>query len=229
VSDWERFAAEDPEFYICTEMGRAPHTSAQRQMFFAEGEEATSRLLRQVEDELPGWSLAIEIGCGIGRLLVPHSRRFSEVRGVDVSPTMLAGARAVAEEQGQHNVRTYLPHEAWDVPPANADYVYSYLVFQHITEPRAIAEYATRTARALRKGGIAQLQFDTRPATVGYLLRERLPDVLLPRTQRRGIRRIRRDAEWVRRLITGAGLEILSERDAQTSKHWFVARRRAAS
>jgi len=227
MSDWERFAAEDPEFYICTGMPRAPYSSAQRQAFFAAGEATTSELLREVENHLPGWSVAIEIGCGIGRLLVPHARRFREARGVDVSPTMLAGASALAEEQGQHNVRTYLPHEAWDVPAASADYVYSYLVYQHIEDAAAIAEYATRAGRSLRPGGIAQLHFDTRPQTVGYQLRDRLPDRILPRTQRRGIRRIRRDANWVRSLLTDAGLEILSERNPQTSSHWFVARRAA--
>ena len=57
--------------------------------FFASGRDTTAWMLDQVAGELPGRDLALEIGCGIGRLLIPMARRFSRVIGVDVAPTML--------------------------------------------------------------------------------------------------------------------------------------------
>lgn len=224
--DWERFAAEDAYRYICTGTPRRPRTHAEVQAFLEAGAQTAAALLAQVEADLPGRSLAIEIGCGIGRLLLPHAARFDEVRGVDVSPTMLSGTRALADEQGHRNVRTYLPDEPWDEPPGSADYVYSFLVFQHIEAPDVIATYMTRTAGALRPGGIAQFQFDTRSPDVLYRLRGRVPDALLPRTQRRAIRRVRRDAAWIRALADVSELELLRQRDIGSAAHWFVLRRR---
>jgi SAM-dependent methyltransferase len=225
MADWERFAREDPYFYISTTKGGPPRTAEERRAFLELGVENAHALIREVEDDLPGWSRAVEIGCGIGRLLLAHARRFAEVRGVDISPTMLAGLRALAAEDGLSNVRTYLPDEPWDAPPGTADYIFSSLVFQHIEDDATIAGYVLRTARALRPGGIAQFQFDTRHASVLSDARRRMPDALLPRTQRRGIRRVRRDAAWIRQLALGAGLRILRERDPDSAVHVFVLRR----
>jgi hypothetical protein len=88
-----------------------------------------------------------------------------------------------------------------------------------------IGQYLQRTAAVLRPGGIAQFQFDTRAAGRAYRLRHLVPDTLLPTTQRRGIRRIRRDAEWVRDAVKKAGLTVLRERGQGSAEHWFTLRR----
>jgi hypothetical protein len=95
-------------------------------------------------------------------------------------------------------------------------------VFQHIEDASVIADYISRIGRALRPGGVAQLHFDTRPPSFLYRARKYVPDRLLGRTQRRGIRRVRRDPEWIRRQIQGAGLEIVGEREPRSAGHWFV-------
>lgn len=55
---------------------------------------------RFVEEHCPRPGRLLDLGCGTGRLLVPFARRGHWVLGVDLSPEMLAVARARAAEAG---------------------------------------------------------------------------------------------------------------------------------
>jgi cyclopropane fatty-acyl-phospholipid synthase-like methyltransferase len=225
LGDWERFASSDPYFYIATDTGLDLRSESGRRQFFQIGEATAQELSGQVAADVPGHSLAIEIGCGVGRLLLSVAGEFETVRGVDVAPTMLKLLGQIADERGIANVQAYLPNQPWDEPAGTADYAYSFLVFQHIEREATIRDYLKRISSALRPGGIAQLQFDCRPQTHAYRVRPFIPDWILPRTQRHGIRRIRRDAAWVREAVAAVGLSIVRERSDNPAEHWFVLRR----
>jgi hypothetical protein len=77
----------------------------------------------------------------------------------------------------------------------------------------------------LTEDGVGYLQFDTRPRTLGYELRSGLPDFLLPRFWRTGIRRIRRTRDEIEHAIANAGLEILEQMYPESENHRFVVRR----
>jgi hypothetical protein len=77
----------------------------------------------------------------------------------------------------------------------------------------------------LAKGGIAYLQFDTRPESLAYHIKTRMPDFLLPRFWRRGIRRIRRTPQEIEKGIHNAGLEIAGELTPFTSYHRYILRK----
>jgi SAM-dependent methyltransferase len=218
---WERFAQADAEYYVLTDIGREPDEEAKRE-FFASGEAEAERIVTRCRPHLAGRDVAIEIGCGVGRVAIPVSHHFGRVIAVDIAPTMLAKLRENAASAGAH-VEAMLADEPWD-EPGRADLVYSVLVFQHLAAFEAISAYVRRLARALKPGGIAYLQFDTRPATVSYRARNLLPDVLLPRRWRRGLRRIRRSPADVRRLFADAKLEILTEASPDSAEHVFIVR-----
>jgi SAM-dependent methyltransferase len=182
-------------------------------------------MLEEVADLLPGRDLAIEIGCGVGRLLIPMSSRFERVVGVDVAPTMLARLRENCTRFGAANVQPALVDEPWD-RPSQADFAYAWLVFQHVADVTAIEALLGRLATALKPRGAALLQFDTRPRTLPYLLRNTVPDALLPWTWRRGIRRIRRAPGQVAALLRAAGLRTLREDGSGTERHVVAAARR---
>lgn len=201
---WERFAQRGAEQYILTGIGTAP-APAESELFFESGRRDAAWMLEEVGDLLPGGDLAIEIGCGVGRLLIPMSSRFRRVVGVDVAPTMLAKLAGNCERFGAGNVQPALADEPWD-QPGQADFIYGWLVFQHIADVQAVEKLLRRIAVAIKPGGVALLQFDTRPRTPLYRLRNALPDVLLPWTWRRGIRRIRRSPAQVAALLRAAGL-----------------------
>jgi len=218
---WERFAREDAEYYILTGL-ETQRGATSLDAFFASGREQARAILERCAPYLPGHDVAIEIGCGVGRVTLPVAQRFARVVGVDVSPTMLekleenaTRAAVVVEPMGAD--------EAWD-EPGRADLVFSVLVFQHVEQIAEIARYARRIARALKPNGVAYLQFDTRRRSLPYRLRNLLPDAVLPRPWRRGIRRIRRSPDSVRELLRAAGLEVAEEVGAGTENHVFVMR-----
>jgi SAM-dependent methyltransferase len=219
---WEHFAQVDAEYYVLTDIGREPDEEG-RWRFFASGEAEADRILTRCEPHLGGRDLAIEIGCGVGRVAIPISRNFGRVLGVDVAPTMLGKLRENAAKAGAL-VEPVLAADSWD-ERERADLAYSVLVFQHLPAFAEIAAYVHRVAQALKPTGIGYLQFDTRPATLAYRARNVLPDAVLPRRWRRGLRRIRRSAASLRELFREAELEIVAEAAPDSEEHVFIVRR----
>ncbi|MDQ4145759.1 MAG: class I SAM-dependent methyltransferase, partial [Actinomycetota bacterium] len=142
----------------------------------------------------------------------------------DVSPTMLQKMKEECDSVGVRNVFGLQPDEPWD-KGAYADLVYSYWVFQHIESFAEISQYIERIARCLRQHGIAYLQFDTRPATTAYRIRNRLPDAMLPRPWRRGIRRLRRPRPALLSLFARNELLLVHEEGCNSENNIFVLQR----
>ncbi len=141
--DWERFGAEDPYYAVLnTEAYRRDRLDAAVVAEVLDSGEATVRgFLRRVEGHfgpLPT-KRALEYGCGVGRLLLPLSRRFDSVVGVDVSPSMLREARANLQEAGVANVELLEPDNGQWRTCGAFDYVLCYLVLQHVPVRRGEA------------------------------------------------------------------------------------------
>jgi SAM-dependent methyltransferase len=221
---WEGLAKQNAEFFILSHEGVDFSSIEGQEYFYKTGQSDSQWLFAEVSSLLPGRSLAIEIGCGLGRLTIPHAQWFEIVHAVDVSPTMLERLQEICQQRGQTNIRTFLPNQSWDVTSA-ADYAYSFIVFQHIEQEEIIQDYLNRIGQALRPGGIALLHFDTRPPDLTYTLKFVLPDSLLPRTQRRGIRRIRRSLPWLYAAVRKSNLEIVHETNPGSPAHFLTLRR----
>jgi len=217
TSDWETFAQRDPEWYVQT-----PGTG--HRPFFEHGEQLVAEMLERVEDLVPSFGHAIDIGCGPGRLAIPLSRRFESVTGVDIAPTMLDRLAENCRSRDIVNVSGCLPADPWDVA-GSADLVYSLQVLQHIPDASVISDYLERTAVALKPDGVAYLHFDSRPTGAAYRLRALLPDAVLPRSWRRGIRRIRRPPQKIAELLTSARLRPLREFNSGTADHVLIVAR----
>lgn len=170
--------------------------------------------------ELPGRRRALEIGCGVGRNTVHLAERFERVDGVDVSPTMVESARRNGLPA---NVELHVGsgRDLASIEDDSVDFAFSHLVFQHIAEDEAIEGYLDDLARVLKPAGVAVLQFDTRPTSRLTEVVQMLPDPLLPKIRRRGMRRVRRPAGQIRQYARTAGLTLEEERDRDSSEHWF--------
>lgn len=220
---WEKFAQEDAEYFIWTDLDRKGGPEA-IEAFFESGRRAAQRLLDFAGEGLSGHDRSLEIGCGVGRLTLAMAERFGEARGVDIAPTMLRKLNDNAAARERPNVRGYLTTENWD-EAESVDFAYSWLVFQHIEDFSIIESYLRRIARTLKPSGVACLQFDTRPRGLAYRVRFALPAFLLPRNWRHGIRRIRRDPDQLRVAFARSGLRIEAEQAADSDVHLFRLRR----
>jgi len=221
---WEEFAQQDAEFYILTNVD--DESAGDRlERFYASGQESVDHLLGVVGDALQSHGRALEIGCGMGRISFPMSKHFEQLVGVDIAPTMIEKLKANAASMGFENVEGALAGDAWDAPQS-LDFAYSWLVFQHIEDWDVIAGYIERLGEAIRPGGIACLQFDTRPENLAYRIRPFVPSALLPRTWKTGIRRIRRSVPLLMESFERCGFELVAEDGQGGIEHIFVLRRR---
>src|SRR4051812_14566248 len=222
ASPWEDFARSDPQFYIDPTLGRGADAGE-----FLEGGRGLVERMLEWAGELSGHDRALDIGCGLGRDTVHLAAAFAHLDGVDVSPTMIRTAR----ERGlPDNVDLHVlsGRDLHPLPSASYDLVFSHLVFQHISQEGVIASYLREIGRVLEPGaGVAVVQFDTRARSPAAELAYRLPDALLPRSRRRGIRRHRREPARIRALAGAAGLTVDGERDPGTAQHWLRCRARA--
>jgi SAM-dependent methyltransferase len=102
--------------------------------------------LKTLTGDLPS-GRALDFGCGVGRLAEAMTAYASEVTGVDISPGMLALARARGSKV------TYTDQ----LPAGPFDWINSFIVFQHIPPERGMAIFEDLLAR-LAPGGMISLQ-----------------------------------------------------------------------
>lgn len=132
-----------------------------QEKFWNTGRESVDRFL----DRLPlgdiGDQVMVEIGCGLGRMTHRFAERFGRVYAVDVSPEMIK--RASVQWASLPNV-TFILGSGNDLPgiaDQSIDFVFSYIVLQHVPHPQIVKDYLRETARVLKPGGLAHLQFRT--------------------------------------------------------------------
>ncbi len=223
---WERFARKRALYYILTE-DEFRRGDADLDRLFSLGERDAARIVHEAQPWLRRFDAAIEIGCGVGRLSIPMASRFRSVVAIDVSPTMLAKCADNCATRGVANVVPIHAAEA-SAGAFEADFVFSFIVLQHVEDLATIHRYLALTRSWLREDGVASLQFDTRPVSLPYRLRNRVPDVLLPRSWRRGIRRIRRSRSEVLAATQRAGLTVVREIAPESPRHVLIATRTGA-
>jgi ubiquinone/menaquinone biosynthesis C-methylase UbiE len=159
--DWNSRAREDAGYFVA--FGRKDQDEA--------GFQATAKdviigleweLKRAAAEKRTGWK-ALEIGCGPGRLILPMSRHFAEIHGVDVSDEMIARAKEKLKDVPNAHVHATDGASLRLFENESFDFVYSYAVFQHIPSREVVFEYMSEINRVLKPGGLARLQFNGLP------------------------------------------------------------------
>jgi SAM-dependent methyltransferase len=160
--DWNRRAIEDAHYYAG--FGRRGQSEAE---FLS----SADYVIEKLEPELARLSInanrrawrALEIGCGPGRLMLPLSRHFGEIHGVDVSDEMVALARE--RLAGIPNAHVHRTDGAGlsKFADESFDFIYSYAVFQHVPDREVILDSLREIRRVLKPGGIFRGQFNDLP------------------------------------------------------------------
>ena len=149
--DWNRRASHHAKFWIATEDWQTDDA------FADSGRETAERIRRLIgANWQPGWR-ALEIGCGIGRVMRALAPYVAEIHGVDVSADMIRQSRewlsGVAHAHTHENSGVDLA--LFDA--AYFDFVYAYVAFQHMPRP-VFAAYLRDARRVLRPGGLIAFQ-----------------------------------------------------------------------
>lgn len=120
------------------------------------GREELEALFGRLGDD-PRGGVCLEVGCGPGRMTAALAERFDRVLAVDVSPAMLARARAAVPAS---NVEfQVVPGDRLDgVATGSVGSVVCYLVLQHLPRRDVALGYLCEFARVLAPKGRAYVQ-----------------------------------------------------------------------
>lgn len=226
---WEQRARLNPAFYVDTSLD---YDNPDMEQFLETGR----RVVRIALDDPPsvapqGRALAVEIGCGMGRICLALRERFDAVVGYDISTEMLRRARELVPDERVEFRLT----EGASLPglaDASADLVLTFTVFQHIPSVDVIRSYVEEAGRVLAPGGVFVLQWNGTAGASRWRLRRALMAVAqrLGRGDRYG-----RDApeflgsrvplEEMRAMLAAAGLTLVATTGEGTLFTWGWARK----
>jgi SAM-dependent methyltransferase len=179
----------------------------------------------------PTRMVALELGCGAGRMSEPMARDFDRLVAVDISREMLKiGRQRVAAE----NI-LWLCNDGVSLGPVadgSVDFIFSLAVFQHIPDAATIVDYVEETGRVLKPGGWAVFQVMNHPHvsigpwTVSFFISSRFhlpririyrPNILDARPVRMGI---------FRRSCTHSGLTVFRILHRFNQNTWVWAQKK---
>ena len=149
--EWEKWAQTQPFFSILTNpIFLIENWEENRDQFWDSGYRDVEHLFTPPSEA----KNALEFGCGVGRITKAMAERCEQVVGLDVSPTMLKRAEEFAE--GIPNISYRLSDDELSALNGELfDFIYSYIVFQHIPEDRGAAIFDNLISHCAPGGSIA--------------------------------------------------------------------------
>ena len=102
----------------------------------------------------------VELGCGAGRMTPNFARRYSRVLALDLSAEMLQRARRIHAQQKNILWLRVSGADLGCLASDSADFVFSYLVLQHLPSEELAFSYVREMLRVLRPGGTFLFQFN---------------------------------------------------------------------
>jgi SAM-dependent methyltransferase len=189
--NFEGFAQADPLWAICTDSQKRGRRWSKEQ-FFATGELEINRVmeyLRSIGLSPLKTDVALDFGCGVGRLTGALSQYFDRCCGVDISPTMIQLAR---DFHGDNPRCSFWLNEVDDLRLFSDGYfgfIYTSITLQHIPA-HYVQKYLLELIRVLKAGGIFVFQIPDREK--GGVL-QRVESCL----------GLRKHVKWLMRLLIG--------------------------
>ncbi len=165
--DWDARAEKDAFYYIAS--WRRDWSRAD---FLNSGEEDYQRLVAPFLSRQgfePAGATMIELGCGAGRMTHSFARRFQKVIALDVSRQMLDRAQQTLPEVT--NIAWSLANgvDLGEIPSESVDFVFSYLVLQHLPDEWLVHGYIREMLRVLKPSGMCLFQFQgTKKLTMNW-------------------------------------------------------------
>jgi len=218
IRRWTRLGVADPLWAALTDTGRGRWDPVE---FLRTGRREVDAVLELLARRgvAPKLGTALDFGCGPGRLTAGLAAAgFGRAIGVDVSPSMLAKARELVDDdrcEFVHDAGTELA----SIPDASIDLVYSARVLQHL--PPALARgYIRHFLRVAAPGGVVVFQLPREPVGATGALMRALPAAALDR-MRAGMQMHGADPAAITRAVAAAGgVTVSIEEDASAGPRW---------
>lgn len=157
--DWEELAGLDT-YHAILANPQAKFGKWDLDQFFQTGETEIARVI-DTAHELgypSAWDLAMDFGCGVGRLTRPLARRFHKCCGIDISESMISQARELNQEISGCEFILSTQNDLSIFPNEHFDMIYTRYVLQHIPAKAVIKTYLSELLRTTKKGGLLVFQ-----------------------------------------------------------------------
>lgn len=156
---WSALGRDDPLWAVLSQPGKRGQRWDESE-FLATGQvDIETQLAGLAAHGLPlRKAVALDFGCGAGRLSRALAGHFERVVGIDVSPTMIQTARRINADLANVEFRENPSARLEGIADRSVDLVYSTMTLQHIPTGLA-AGYVAEFARVLAPGGVASFQF----------------------------------------------------------------------
>ncbi len=156
---WNERAAENAAWYVDTSLD---YEQPDMDRFFETGRVVVDEALVHAPVQPQRREVALEIGCGLGRICAALSEHFDRVIGVDVDEEMLRQARElVASDRIDFRLGDGVGLRP--VEDDSVDFVTSFTVLQHMPSRELVLDYVREAARVVRPGGVVGLQWNNLP------------------------------------------------------------------
>lgn len=156
---WQRLGDDDPLWAVLSQADKRGRRWKVDE-FLATGQvqiDAQLAELNQLGVD-PGRRLALDFGCGVGRLTRALAGSFERVLGVDVASSMLATARDLNADLGNVRFLHNASPRIESVAEQSVDFLYSHITLQHVPTELALG-YVREFFRLLAPGGVCAFQF----------------------------------------------------------------------
>ena len=160
---YEDYGKEDPLYAVLSRKD-AKNNNWDVDEFFASGREEIANAMRHLSKlgVDVNKTKAMDFGCGVGRLTQALCDVFEGAVGIDISYSMIEGAKKHNEFGDRCEYRVNTTDDLAQVDDASFDFVYSNISLQH-SPPEASSNYIAEFFRILRPGGVALFQVPSGP------------------------------------------------------------------
>ncbi|WP_132977433.1 class I SAM-dependent methyltransferase [Thiobaca trueperi] len=159
---WQRMAEMNPFFGITSWPEFEDSAQLDTAYFWDIGRIHAHNLLQKVPLRHLNHLSMVEIGCGVGRMTHFFAECFAQVTAMDISREMITRAR---DFWGHLEHVRFIEGNGADLKPvadSDIDFVFSFYVLNHVTNPEVVLGYVRETGRVLKDGGHALLHMRVR-------------------------------------------------------------------
>jgi SAM-dependent methyltransferase len=166
-SYWNERAALNAAYYVDTSLD---YDAPDMERFLDTGRRIVSIAVDEAPVQPERTGLAVEIGCGLGRVCLALRERFDRVVGYDIAPEMLRQAGELVSDDAIE-LRLTDGASLPGLADRSADLVVTFTVFQHIPDVEVVKAYICEAGRALAPGGVFAFQWNNTPGSRRWQLR----------------------------------------------------------